>query len=221
MGYQSEEVAFGVDVYHLRLVCSLLLAYPLAYVLPTLRLPLHSRHAYSFVVGFALLSWATSLQDSFFLLLIGGAVYAACSLTRLSPFVCIAALIGHYMLHYGTQTTGKEAVLAGAHMSMIVRWSLLTSDVYDGKEKLPDPIAYLGYLFFFPTLFTGPGVHFEEYRLLMLVAQIKPSSYQLKNAFKILITSLVYLALHLRYAHLLDPAFFTSTTFQNYSFLYK
>lgn len=183
--YAGDKIGAGPD--ELKLIFSILVSYPLAGLLK--RVP-DARPAYKnlFSLGISLffLVGLFDLWDGLQTMLIsaGGALAIAKFLrgSRYMPWVGFVFLMGHMSVnHIARQAANspRSVDITGAQMVLVMKLSAFCWNVADGLlpeaelselqrdrrlTELPDLLDYVGFVFFFPSLLTGPAFDFAEYR---------------------------------------------------------
>ncbi|KAK4106567.1 MBOAT-domain-containing protein [Parathielavia hyrcaniae] len=183
--YLADSLGAGPD--ELKLIFSLILSYPLAGVLK--RVP-DARPAYknlfSLGISIFILVGLFDLWDGLRTMLIsaGGAYAIALFLrrSRYMPWVGFVFLMGHMSINHierQAANSPRSVDITGAQMVMVMKLTAFCWNVADGllpeadlsdlqKDRrlteLPSLLDYAGFVFFFPSLLTGPAFDFAEYR---------------------------------------------------------
>ncbi|KAH6624912.1 MBOAT, membrane-bound O-acyltransferase family-domain-containing protein [Chaetomium sp. MPI-SDFR-AT-0129] len=183
--YLGDALGAGPD--ELKLIFSILISYPLAGLLK--RVP-DARPAYknlfSLSISIFFLVGLFDLWDGIQTLLISaGGAYAIAKFLRGSvymPWVGFVFLMGHMSVnHIARQAANspRSVDITGAQMVLVMKLTAFCWNVADGLlpeaelsdiqknrrlTELPDLLDYAGFVFFFPSLLTGPAFDFAEYR---------------------------------------------------------
>ncbi|KAK3302116.1 MBOAT, membrane-bound O-acyltransferase family-domain-containing protein [Chaetomium strumarium] len=183
--YVADKLGAGPD--ELKLIFSLILSYPLAGALK--RVP-DARPAYknlfSLSISLFYLVGLFDLWDGLQTMLISAAgAYAIAKFLRGSPYmpwVGFVFLMGHMSVnHIARQAANspRSVDITGAQMVLVMKLSAFCWNVADGllpeaelsdhqKDRrlaeLPSLLDYAGFVFFFPSMLTGPAFDFAEYR---------------------------------------------------------
>lgn len=186
--YLFEPIAslFGLPKEQLKLVWCVLASYPLCGILK--RLPDSKpvlKNLFSIAVSLFFLLGIFDLITGLLTMLISAlGTYQIASKLRnpFMPWICFVLVMGHmsvthiWRLYYGND---ELVDISGAQMVLCMKLTAYAWNVYDGRLKqetltpiqrkhcLPAPpgiLDFLGYVFFFPSLLTGPSYDFAEYK---------------------------------------------------------
>ncbi|KAJ9483865.1 hypothetical protein VN97_g9519 [Penicillium thymicola] len=176
----------GASTDELKLIGSFLLSYPLAALLK--RIPdgqPWKKNVFIIAVSLFYIVGLFDLWDGLRTLLYSAAatyVIAYYVDGSLMPWVGFVYLMGHMSINHieRQRADDKSAVdITGAQMVMVMKLTSFCWNVHDGrlpKDQLSDPqkysaitkfpgiVDYLGYVFFFPSLFAGPSFEYVDYR---------------------------------------------------------
>ncbi|KIW15251.1 hypothetical protein PV08_05296 [Exophiala spinifera] len=178
--------ALGASVDELKLLSCFLLSYPLAAILK--RLPDNQPHLRNLFVVASSLFYFVGLFDLWggiwtFLVASGGTYAIAYYIDgSLMPWIVFVFLMGHMSIsHIHRQMLDDASVvdITGGQMVLIMKLHAFSWNVHDGRlkpellngsqkdralYKMPNLLDYAGYVFFFPSVFTGPAFDFVDYR---------------------------------------------------------
>ncbi|KAK5315234.1 Lysophospholipid acyltransferase [Exophiala xenobiotica] len=178
--------AVGSSVDELKLLSCFLFSYPLAAALK--RLPdnkPHLRNLFSIAVTlFYLVGLFDLWSGTTTLLIASGGTYAIAYYIdgSLMPWIVFVFLMGHLSIsHLQRQMVNDPGVveITGGQMVLIMKLHAFSWNVHDGRlkpelltdsqkdraiYKLPNLLNYAGYVFFFPSIFTGPAFDYVDYR---------------------------------------------------------
>lgn len=176
----------GMDEAQFKILLCALLSFPFSFIfkrLPDRRYTLKNLY----VVGvsafyvFGILNLRSGLQT---LLILSGGCYFITRYIRTSqmPWINFMFLMVHLAyshVHQQFFNTYNPAVIdiTGAQMVLVMKLSAFGWNVYDGKNKLaltdytksraikkhPNILPFLGYVFFYPSLLTGPAFDYVDY----------------------------------------------------------
>ncbi|ODV90428.1 hypothetical protein CANCADRAFT_13025, partial [Tortispora caseinolytica NRRL Y-17796] len=200
----------NVDVRVLRILLCFLLSYPFAAVLP--QLPSDAKNLkcwYIIGVGFFFMCGIFSMYWGFFLLIVNASwVYAVLSYRPASkkiPWLIIGALMGILLCVQVKKERDIDAGVpsedyAGTLMMLVIKMSLMAWSIHDGTlpseevnstfrkrallKEMPPLLDYFAYVFFFPTLFTGPSFQYSVFRDYLSMATFKTEGYKIKPDLK-------------------------------------
>eukprot|EP01125_Pyxidicula_operculata_P021150 TRINITY_DN8047_c0_g1_i1.p1 TRINITY_DN8047_c0_g1~~TRINITY_DN8047_c0_g1_i1.p1 ORF type:complete len:491 (-),score=112.46 TRINITY_DN8047_c0_g1_i1:16-1488(-) len=184
----SETMGFPVD--QLKFMFAIIFSYPLALGYRFIKDPT-TRHLYTIGVGASMIYICMGLIGIFHLLVSTGLVYAIMhvlpSNSKNMPYLSFVVALGYLsalniyrlVFLYMQWTVDITCVI----MISTVKISTVAWNYYDGKmleknpeqpgipqeckensiTKLPSPLEYFSYVFYFPTMLTGPAFHIKPY----------------------------------------------------------
>ncbi|KAK0621305.1 MBOAT, membrane-bound O-acyltransferase family-domain-containing protein [Bombardia bombarda] len=257
--YIGSKIGTGPD--ELKLVFSILLSYPLAGVLK--RVPdarPEQKNLFIISISIFYLIGLFDLWDGLRTILISAiGAYAIAKSMRgspLMPWVGFVFLMGHMSInHIARQRANDPSAvdITGAQMVMVMKLTAFCWNVADGvlpveelsdlqKDRrlpeLPGLLDYAGYVFFFPSLLTGPAFDFAEYRrwldttMFEVPATVDPSKKPpTRRKRKIprsgtpamlnLATGLLYILLFIKLIGWYSPSVLTEPEFLNYGIFHR
>ncbi|KAJ9639573.1 Lysophospholipid acyltransferase [Knufia peltigerae] len=175
----------GASVDELKLLSCFLLSYPLAAILK--RLPDNSPQLRNLFVVAGSLFYFVGLFDLWsgiwtFLVASGGTYAIAYYIDgSLMPWIVFVFLMGHMSISHIHRQMIDDASLVditGGQMVLIMKLHAFSWNVHDGRlkpellndnqkdraiYKMPNLLDYAGYVFFFPSVFTGPAFDYVDY----------------------------------------------------------
>ncbi|KAL2145974.1 hypothetical protein VTI28DRAFT_5631 [Corynascus sepedonium] len=257
--YLADKLGAGPD--ELKLIFSILISYPLAAVLK--RVP-DARPAYknlfSLSISIFFLVGLFDLWDGLRTMLISaGGTYAIAKFLRGSrymPWIGFVFLMGHMSInHIARQAANnpRSVDITGAQMVLVMKLSAFCWNVADGllpeaelsdlqKDRrlteLPNILDYAGFVFFFPSLLTGPAFDFAEYRrwldttMFEVPANVDPAKKPpTRRKRKIprsgtpamlkLVTSLIWIFAFLKLSDYFHHSVLLQDTYLEYGFLHR
>lgn len=241
-----------------KLIGSFLLSYPLAAILK--RIPdAQPARKNAFIIGVSLfyLVGLFDLWDGLRTLLYSAAgTYAIAYYVdgSLMPWIGFLFLMGHMSLnHIYRQIADDNQVvdITGAQMVMVMKLCSFCWNIHDGRKpqgelsdaqkysaitEFPSIVNYLGYVFFFPSLFAGPSFEYVDYRrwldttLFDIPPDTDPSKVPLTRkkrkiprsgtpAAKKLVVGLVWIFVFLQLSGSFTTEFVLSDAFLEFGFL--
>ncbi|KAI1610420.1 MBOAT, membrane-bound O-acyltransferase family-domain-containing protein [Exophiala viscosa] len=247
--------SLGASVDEVKLLSTFLISYPLAAVLK--RLP-DKKPAYRnlFSVGitlFFLVGLFDHWDGIWTLSIDAAATYAIAYYIdgSLMPWIVFFFLMGHMSIsHIQRQTLNDPSVvdITGGQMVLIMKLHAFSWNVHDGRlksdlltdaqkdraiYKMPDFLDYAGYVFFFPSIFTGPAFDYVDYRRWIETSMFdvgpnqKPAPTRKQRripqsgvpATYKAVTGLVWIFLYLQFSGWYNVSLFLSDKYMDYSFL--
>ncbi|KAK4044054.1 MBOAT, membrane-bound O-acyltransferase family-domain-containing protein [Parachaetomium inaequale] len=257
--YLADQLGAGPD--ELKLIFSILVSYPLAGLLK--RVPdarPAQKNLFSLSISIFFLTGLFDLWDGLQTMLISaGGAYAIAKFLRGSrymPWVGFVFLMGHMSVnHIARQAANspRSVDITGAQMVLVMKLSAFCWNVADGllpedelsdfqKDRrlteLPDLLDYAGFVFFFPSLLTGPAFDFAEYRrwldttMFEVPAHVDPAKKPpTRRKRKIprsgtpamvkLVTSLLWIFAFLKLSAYFDHTVLLQDSYMEYSFSYR
>ncbi|PYH48267.1 lysophospholipid acyltransferase [Aspergillus saccharolyticus JOP 1030-1] len=176
----------GASIDELKLIASFLLSYPLAGLLK--RIPdaqPWKKNAFIIAVSLFYIVGLFDLWDGLRTLVYSSAgIYLIAYYIdgSLMPWIGFVFLMGHMSInHIFRQMVDDAQVvdITGAQMVLVMKLSAFCWNVHDGRipqsqlsdaqkyaaiTQFPSVLDYLGYVFFFPSLFAGPAFDYVDYR---------------------------------------------------------
>lgn len=182
--------AIGFDVETLNYVLGLFICYPLAMIMNLLPYG-KTRHLFSFLLGAFLLQFTLGVQwihqviTSLVAYLLLALLPRSVSVKVVPAFVMIYCVLGHLHRQY-INYLGWDLDFTGTQMVLTQKLYMLAYNLYDGQvlakgdekskaykaakkcesfaiHQLPSLIEYLGYVFCFSNLLSGPAFEFATY----------------------------------------------------------
>ncbi|WWC70084.1 uncharacterized protein I206_104030 [Kwoniella pini CBS 10737] len=174
----------------LKLIFSLLISYPLGSLY--VRLPPskpYMAHLFSIVVSTFVVVFLLEMRTGMLHLLFsitGTYIISATLKGRNMPWIAFTFVMGHLLYNHihrhliGTSASAIE--ITGSQMVLAMKLTTFAWNVYDGQQKvedldasqqetrltkLPDPLAFLGYCLFFPSILPGPSFDYATYDALV------------------------------------------------------
>lgn len=176
----------GMDGANFRILFCALLSFPFSWVFK--RLPDHHyslKNFYIIAVASFYVFGILNLTTGVLTILISalGCYFITRYLrTSLMPWVNFLFLMGHlayshFKMQFFNEYNSGVIDITGAQMVLVMKLSAFGWNVYDGKQKAapseytqaraikkhPNILPFLGYVFFYPSLLTGPAFDFVEY----------------------------------------------------------
>lgn len=255
----SELVGISSDQF--KLIFCLLVAYPLGSLY--VRIPYTSpgvRHLFSIAISsFFLLSVLHLYTGVAHLLASAVFTYVVAYTVRgpTMPWIVFAVVMGHLTINQVIRAwanIGYDTVeITGSQMVLTMKLTTFAWNVYDGQRKVadldasqlatrivsfPSPLAFLGYVFYFPGILVGPAVEYVYYEQLVSGALFAPNpNAAIKSernrvpegrkrvAYTKLLLALFFLGLYavagtnLDYDRVLEPAFLKKSLFGRIAFV--
>ncbi|WRT66454.1 uncharacterized protein IL334_003412 [Kwoniella shivajii] len=183
----------------LKLIFSLLISYPLGSLY--VRLPPskpYIAHLFSVIVSTFVVVFLLELRTGMLHLLfsiIGTYIISATVDGRKMPWIAFIFVMGHLLFNhlnrYFTAIPATAIEITGSQMVLAMKLTTFAWNIYDGKQneehldasqlqtrltKLPDPLAFLGYCLFFPSILPGPSFDYASYDALVhhTIYQVPP-----------------------------------------------
>ncbi|WVW84013.1 hypothetical protein I302_106040 [Kwoniella bestiolae CBS 10118] len=180
----------GAPPDQLKLIFSLLISYPLGSLY--VRLPPskpYIAHLFSVVVSTFVVVFLLEMRTGMLHLLFsitGTYIIAATINGKNMPWISFTFVMGHLLYNHihrhiiGTSASAIE--ITGSQMVLAMKLTTFAWNVHDGKQrtenldasqletrltKLPDPLAFLGYCLFFPSILPGPSFDYATYDSLV------------------------------------------------------
>ncbi|KAK8864477.1 hypothetical protein IAR55_001727 [Kwoniella newhampshirensis] len=187
--FDKASTIFGASPDQLKLIASLLISFPLGSLF--IRLP-PSRpnlaHLFSIVVSTIFLVPLLDLGGGMLHLLFsicGTYMIVVTMKGRRMPWVAFGFVMGHLLFNHirrhllAIPATAIE--ITGTQMVLVMKLSTFAWNVHDGRGKaeldpsqietrlttVPNPLAFLGYCFFFPSVLVGPSFDYATYDSLV------------------------------------------------------
>ncbi|WWD03076.1 hypothetical protein V865_001122 [Kwoniella europaea PYCC6329] len=180
----------GAPPDQLKLIFSLLISYPLGSLY--VRLPPskpYIAHLFSIIVSTFVVVFLLEMKTGMLHLLFsiaGTYIIAATVQGKNMPWIVFVFVMGHLLYNhidrYIIGTSASAIEITGSQMVLAMKLTTFAWNVHDGKQKsedldasqletrltkLPDPLAFLGYCLFFPSILPGPSFDYATYDSLV------------------------------------------------------